>query len=182
MAARDFATFGPAGPNLGFQAADLLITWKGREHANLANILRRLKRDLGNAHPTPDFVIIHTGAQDIPHFSFSSMKACLHRHLEQMLQDHPGVTLIWSDIHPLSPTGGADPDGTLEYRRRRVNRAARSIMNRHGGRAISHNIGPHRPELYEEGNPRSLGADGIEILTINWRRELQRALGAPWRF
>lgn len=130
--------------------------------------------------PRPRTIIIHVGTNNLGNLPARGQRAALESLWEfiSCLSDDPQTEFIWSDILPKTGVrrpGDVTPQQlkTLDRVRRDVNRFARRLATRQGGRFITH------PSFSLE-TPHLLRADGIHLSTAGFESFVHDLLIGPW--
>jgi hypothetical protein len=125
------------GPQLGLDES-FWITWKGTRGGKLNEVKGNLQEELVSAYSLPDIVIFHLGCNDLIHHSSKALHYMVRDLLLFCSDFLPGTQVIWSYILPRAKYHGAVfPDG-MKSKLKQVNRNARNLFHKAGGKAIGH--------------------------------------------
>lgn len=125
------------GPQLGLERYNINITWKGRRGATLHNIQESLLEYLrASPYGPPHAILFHVGTNDLIDSSTLDFYQMLSGLLEFCRATIPQVNLIWSYILPRPYYFGASRQAGMNQKRQSINRNARSLFWRQGGRSI----------------------------------------------
>ena len=124
---------------LGLERYGYEVVWKGRRGAKLADAIPLLQDFL--THPAsglPCIIVFHLGCNDL----VATSKKQLHNLVKDLLafcaQYLPHTTLVWSFILPQFSYSYVDWQSGMVQKLREVNRNARNLFYRVGGKAIAH--------------------------------------------
>ena len=170
------------GKQLGFKTEKLEIHWVGKQGLKFQTLDNFIDQKRGIL-PTPDYILIHCGANDLTHTDITgkglseNIKCSLLRY-KALFRN---MTLIWSSMlqrrywhHAPLNTGSL-----IDQKRKRVNLAIKSFIKDNGGKVISHdhNIKAKELSLYRYDGTH-LSDLGNQVFLNNIQGGLEVFLGS----
>lgn len=130
-------SFSLSDPNLHLQHLGAKIKWIGKRGMSWYDVRRTLSLHLSQSAP-PQFLIIHTGGNDLTTTSTSVLSARIENDIHSLAKSLTNCMLIWSDILPRLQWRGCTSITGIERKRKRVNRIGRQAVLKNNGRVIQH--------------------------------------------
>lgn len=133
-----FARSRRGGPSLGLQRRNVTIKWFGTPGMRWEQLTNFVEKKLADS-PPPNYMVIHLGSNDLTNLKTKDLICNIECSILRLRTLYPQIKLIWSDILQRCYWHGALSQVNVEGTRKRINRAAKSIMLKENGCIIRHN-------------------------------------------
>jgi lysophospholipase L1-like esterase len=156
---------------LNLNLHDTSIWWQGYGGMNLLDLVPKLKTLKKVNYESPDFLVVHCGANDIGRTPLLSLIKLLQSTVLEIQQLFPDVRLVWSSLLPRFNWRYSNNIQAMESARTRINREAIKFITSRGGAFIKH------PQL--EAKPVHLyHSDGVHLSQLGNEIFLNNLQGA----
>ncbi|XP_062583284.1 uncharacterized protein LOC134245048 [Saccostrea cucullata] len=122
----------PGGTNLGLDRLKINIWWQGYSGLNFLGLKRKLFF-LTEYEESPDFLVIHCGANDLGSIDLYTLIEKIKSHLKIIKTRFPHSTLVWSQMLPRNKWRYSGDNKAMERSRLKANRVAASLVLELGG-------------------------------------------------
>lgn len=162
------------GPQLGLGNHGICLTWKGRRGATLCTAKTSLQELLQQTpFGPPDIIIFHLGTNDLIDHTTLDFHHMLLDLIDFCRATIPYTQLIWTSILPRPFYFGAYRQAGMNSKRQQINRNARSLFWRAGGKSIEFSdIDPHNFSLFRF-DCLHLSSLGLDIFLNSLRAALE---------
>lgn len=145
------------GVNLGIDPHE--IWWQGYSGLTLVKTKQRLEL-LSQVGPSPNYILLHVGANDLGSRSLVSLKTIVTELIEFIARTFPGVKIIWSEMLPRSKWRYSLNSKAMNKARKRLNSfTATKVLAARGHYLVHSDLHDHRvTELFDP--------DGVHLSSL----------------
>ena len=152
------------------------VQWKRNPGLSYPELLDLLSQELKTQRTLPIAILFQAKGDGILESPLHELRSKTYDFFEVIRSLNQAPILVWSDIPPHSTQARMDTINSLEDKRRKINRLARSEAQRCGGDVVANTLAPDHYWLFQEEEHRELSALGLDCLLGAWAHRLQELL------
>ena len=152
------------------------VQWKRNPGLTYPELLSLLSHELRTNRTLPIAILFQAKGDGILDSPLHELRSKTYEFFEVVRSLNQAPILVWSEIPPHSTKVRMNTIKSLENKRKKLNRLARSKVQRYGADVVANTLAPDHYWLFQEDEHRELSVLGLDCLLGAWVHRLQELL------